>query len=488
MKNRLLTINVVANIIQSLVSSALLFILYRYINKELGISEIGVWSIVIATVSASRLADFGISSGITRFIAKELAIGNIKKTVQVLETGFATLLVSLPLILFIAWPILGLILEGIVVGEYRTLALATLPIALLSLYLALLASIFQGALEGCQKMLVRTFLTIGGQIIALLFAFLLVPKFGLEGLAWTQVIQATFILVVGWSALRIEFRSFPIFPSWDRKIFKEIINYGSKVQAGMLAMMFFDPVTKALIARFGGLEIAGYFELANQIVIKIRSVIISANQAIIPSVVNLHETISDEVSHFYVKNIKLLTFFSFPIFSLLLILSPLFSEFLLGKIEHDFLSILYVITLSWFINIFSGPAYFINMATGNVGINAKVHIFIGFLNLILGIFLGLAYKESGVILAYSTSLTAGSILLIYYFHRDLKLAFNITIYPNVKIVLFSILIIIYFFGFKDSNNIKEILIMAATSLIIYIVLILKNPITYSILKNLKNKK
>jgi O-antigen/teichoic acid export membrane protein len=483
MKNRLLAINAVANIIQSLVSAALLFILYRYINKELGFSEIGVWSIVIATVSASRLADFGISSGITRFIAKELAIGNIKKAVQVLETGFATLLVSLPLILFIAWPILRLILEGIVVGEYRTLALATLPIALLSLYLALLASIFQGALEGCQKMLVRTFLTIGGQIIALLFAFLLVPKFGLEGLAWTQVIQSTFILVVGWGALRTEFRSFPIFPAWDRKIFKEIVNYGSKVQAGMLAMMFFDPVTKALIAKFGGLEMTGYFELANQIVTKIRSVIISANQAIIPSVVNLHETISDEVSHFYVKNMKILTFFSFPIFSLLLILSPLISEFLLGKVDQDFLSILYVITLSWFINIFSGPAYFINMATGSVGINAKVHIFIGFLNLILGIFLGLVYKESGVILAYSTSLTAGSLLLIYNFHKDFNLKFNFRIYPNGKIVLFSLLVIIYLFMYQDLKNLKEIILVALTSSFIFLLLIWKNPLRYSILKN-----
>lgn len=487
MKNPLLAINAVANIIQSLASAALLFILYRYVNKELGIAEIGVWSIVITTVSASRLADFGIGSSLTRFMAKELAVSNIPKAVRVLNTGFATLLVSLPIILLIAWPVLRLILERIVEGEYQILAVTTLPIALLSLYLTMLASIFQGALDGCQKMLARTFLTVGGQAIALLFAFLLVPEFGLEGLAWTQVIQSAFILIFGWGMLRFEFKSCPIFPAWDRKIFKEIVGYGAKVQAGTLAMMFFDPVTKILIVRFGGLENAGYFELANQIVTKVRLVIISANQAIIPAVVGLHEKLGDEVSNFYIKNMKILTLFSFPIFSLLLLLSPLISDFLLGKINQDFLSILQIITFAWFINIFSGPAYFINMAIGSVGINAVAHILIGFLNLILGIILGLFFEGGGVIFAYAISLAVGSLILILNYHRESKLKFRFKFYPNSMLILTSILIVIYFFLWQDVNNLKTMIMMAVVSSFIFLVLIWKNPLAYSLMKNLSKR-
>ena len=54
--SRSLSSNAIANIVQALAGAALLFVLYRYINATLGVERLGVWSVVLATASASRLA------------------------------------------------------------------------------------------------------------------------------------------------------------------------------------------------------------------------------------------------------------------------------------------------------------------------------------------------------------------------------------------------------------------------------------------------
>lgn len=63
--------NVAANVAQMLIGAALLFALYRYINDTLGAAALGVWSVVLATASASRLADLGLSASVTRFVARQ---------------------------------------------------------------------------------------------------------------------------------------------------------------------------------------------------------------------------------------------------------------------------------------------------------------------------------------------------------------------------------------------------------------------------------
>jgi O-antigen/teichoic acid export membrane protein len=72
---RPLSSNAAANVLQALAGAALLFALYRYINTTLGVEQLGIWSVVLATASASRLADLGLSAGVTRFVARDRARG-----------------------------------------------------------------------------------------------------------------------------------------------------------------------------------------------------------------------------------------------------------------------------------------------------------------------------------------------------------------------------------------------------------------------------
>ena len=86
--------NAVANMLEAVASAVLVFALYRYISGALGIDQLGVWSAVLATVSAARLADLGLSAGVIRFVAREHARGEPERAEEVIDTATLTLMVT----------------------------------------------------------------------------------------------------------------------------------------------------------------------------------------------------------------------------------------------------------------------------------------------------------------------------------------------------------------------------------------------------------
>ena len=67
-----ITVTPIAMFIQTILTSVILFLMYLFISRILGLSALGIWSVVMATTSASRLIDIGFSGGITKFVAKYL--------------------------------------------------------------------------------------------------------------------------------------------------------------------------------------------------------------------------------------------------------------------------------------------------------------------------------------------------------------------------------------------------------------------------------
>ncbi len=57
---------------QIVTSAVVIFFLYRYLVRVIGIEAVGVWAVVLATTSAGRIADFGVTGSTTRFVARAL--------------------------------------------------------------------------------------------------------------------------------------------------------------------------------------------------------------------------------------------------------------------------------------------------------------------------------------------------------------------------------------------------------------------------------
>lgn len=429
--NSPLTRNALANVLQTLASAGLLFALYRYINATLGVALLGVWSVVLAAVSASRLADLGLSAGVTRFVARDLARGDPDRAAQVIDTAALTLMASVGAVAPLLDPLIAKLLPHLFQGAHLPQALEILPYALASLWLTIVAAVFQGGLDGCQRMDLRAGLVVSGQALLLALALWLVPQLGLVGLAWAQMGQGLFLAIGGRLLLRCALPEISPLPHrWRLPMLREMLCYGMTLQAAAVFMLLLDPIAKALMARVGGAAAAGYFEMANQVALKIRSVIVAANQAIVPRVAELAEIAPVQLARVYRANMSLLLIVTAPTFALAFAWAGGVSWLLLGQYRPEFVSVFGILLLPWGFNIFAGPAYFSNMGMGQVGWNAISHLVMGTVNLVLGWLLGSRFGADGVVFAYAVAVVTGSGILIAIFQQKNGLGWHDSVAPE----------------------------------------------------------
>ncbi len=75
--NKRISINIISTILQVFIVGVVYLFLYSFLLKSLGIEKLGIWSIILATSSIANLANFGITSGLIKFIADYNAKENI---------------------------------------------------------------------------------------------------------------------------------------------------------------------------------------------------------------------------------------------------------------------------------------------------------------------------------------------------------------------------------------------------------------------------
>jgi O-antigen/teichoic acid export membrane protein len=439
--------NALANILQMLVGAALLFVLYRFLNGTLGVAGLGVWSVVLSTASASRFADLGLSQGVTRFVAKNQANQDSLSSVAVIETAMVSLMIIGIILVFVLYVPLTKLLPLFFRGEQLQSALELIPYALASLWLTLVSTVVQSGFDGCQRMDLRASLVVVGQVLLLLFSFWLVPEYGLTGYAWAQIIQGIFQLVAGWVFLRRTFQELSWIPiRWSLDVFREMFSYGINMQAASLFMLFFDPLTKALMVKFGSASAAGYFEMANQVVIKARSLIVAANQAIVPKVSHLAETAPNKLKGFYIDNLRLIIFIALPAFSLIIVWAGFIAKLLTGGQDPLLLLLIRLSAVGWLLNTMSAPAYFSNMGTGRLGLNTLSSVMNSSVNAGFGFILGYWIGAEGVAIAYAIALAIGSGVLILAFQKGAGIELrDLRLREHAFLALVSGLIILYGF-------------------------------------------
>src|SRR5271154_6628635 len=146
MKHRQLLLNALTTLAQVIGSAATLFFLYRYLLRTIGIEQLGIWSLVLATTSVVTLANQGFSTSIVKFVAQYAARDSADDVSALLQTalisiGFALVVISIGLYPGARW-ILGIVLPQSRVAA----AYAILPFAFASLWINILGGILQAGL------------------------------------------------------------------------------------------------------------------------------------------------------------------------------------------------------------------------------------------------------------------------------------------------------------------------------------------------------
>jgi len=474
MQKRQILINAIMSVAQIVIISGILFVLYRFLLNTIGVEQLGIWSLVLATISITQIANFGLSGSVVKFVAKYIARRENENISGVIQTAVISVSIFVGFILLIVYPIAKWILGLVIPPTSLPVAHAILPYAFFALWTVAITSIFQAGLDGYQRIDIRSILLIGAAVFHLLLCFIFAPTYGLMGLAYARVFQSITILISSWFLLKRYLPLLPILPyKWDKGLFKEMIGYGINFQIITVASMFYDPITKALLSKFGGLSMVGYFEMASKMVQQLRALIISANQVLVPAIANLQEKIPEKVQSVYLTSYRLLFYLSFPLYSLIIIFTPLISEIWIGRYERIFVNFGILLAIGWLLNTLAGPAYFAYLGIGNLRWNVAAHISIAILNAGLGFLLGLFYDGIGVIVAWALGLALGSsiIYLSYHIRHKIRLIELLPKASRVIIIACLISILSALIIHHNLNNSLNLIVLNSLILISFLIIV-----------------
>ena len=411
--------NAAFSVAQVLVSGVTLFVLYRVLLVQLGAPRLGVWSLVLAATSASKVSDLGFSVSVVRFVAQQLARGDEARARAVAETALLAAAAAVGLLSVLLFPALGWLLPRFVEADAVAEALALLPWALGSLWLSVLGAIGQAGLDGCQRSDLRGLVVSGGHLLFFALSLALVGGHGLLGLAWAQVAQGAATAAVGWLLLRRELPGLPRLPRhFDRARFLEMLRYGASFQVVTVANLFLDPITKFMLARFGGLGLVGYYEMASRMITQLRGLLVTANQVLVPVFAGLQETSTGAVRAMYLRSYRLMAFLAIPFFALVAAAVPLVSWLWIGRLEPEFVWPAALLAIGWGLNTLVVPAYFANMGSGDLRWNTISHLVTAALNVALGWGLGALAGGLGVVVGWTMAIALGSLVVPLAFHRS----------------------------------------------------------------------
>jgi O-antigen/teichoic acid export membrane protein len=436
MQKRRVLINAITSLVQVVIVAGVLFFLYRFLLQTIGVKQLGIWSLILATTSVTQIANFGLSGSVVKFVAKYAARGEDRNVSEVIQTAVISLGVIVGYVLFIGYPLIKYVLGLVIPQGSLQLVFHILPFAIFSLWLTTITSVYLSGLDGLHRIYIRNILMIGSSVFYAFLCFILATKCGLIGLAYAQIINNLLILITSLILIKRFLPAFPIIPyQWNNGLFKEIIFYGFNFQIIAVTQMCYDPVTKILLSKFGGLSMVGYYEMANKMVQQFRALIVSANQALVPFIADLQEKNSKRIRSVYLSSYNLLFYLALPTYTLVIISTPLISEIWIGHYERIFVIFGILLSIGWFLNTLAGPSYFANFGTGILRWNVIGHIAIGILDVGLGIIFGLFFNGFGVAIAWVIALSLGSVVICVAYHLTNEIPLN-ELFPSDSRAMF----------------------------------------------------
>jgi len=404
---------------QVVVSGTVLFLLYRYLLRTIGAEQVGVWAVVLATASISKIGEIGLAGSAVKYTAKFLARGDKIKASEVIQTTAIAIGIVLTCVLVAGYPLVVWLLERIVPSPHIPDALAIIPYAMVSTWIGTVAGVYLAGLDGCQRIDLRVLVSMAASTLLLGLTWLFVPGHGLVGLAWAQIGQGVLMLCGGWLLLRRELPSLPLIRlKWNSQLFREMFRYGFNFQAITILGMLVDPITKALMTKFGGLGAMAYFDMANRMVAQFRALLVAANQVMVPRVAALHENAPDEIRKVYSDSYRATFFLSLPLYAGVAAVAPLIGELWIGHYENGFVVYAVLMAVTYWFNTLVGPAYFVNLGTGSLRWNTWSFAMTAALNAVLGYLLGAIMGGAGVAWGYVIATIAGSSLIVLGYLRD----------------------------------------------------------------------
>lgn len=423
MSVRRLSGNALASAAYVIGSALLLFELYRYLARELGAAQIGVWALVTASSAVVRVSEFGISAGVVRYVAADIGEGRRDRAAATAGMALASVAVIMGAVAVLLYPVLALVVTSAIHDpEAAAAGHALLPWAIASLWLVTMTNVFVGVLDGQQRAGLRSIGMLIANAIQIGLAWLLVPGAGLAAMGPVQLgFAASGFVLLGVMAAVTLGQPLSRWLTWQRPRFIELFRFGGAFQIMSIFQVLFEPTTKWLLSVFGGLEAAGYFEMANRAIQQLRQVIVAGLLMLIPHVAMRQAqdgTDRRALGQTYRQALRTLLWIAVPYFGVIGCLLPAVLTLWVGHYSDQFILIGVLCLLGWGLNLLASPAYTILVAVAQLRWVVGSQIAIALLNLVLAGIGGHAFGAYGVVGGAMLALALGSLVMVVPIHRE----------------------------------------------------------------------
>lgn len=487
-------INALSSSLQAIIIGVVYFFLYRFLLNKFGADLLGVWSLVLATSSLASVANFGITSSVVRFVSLYNKEDDLESVQRLIFTSVVFMLLLFTAFSVLVYPAATFILSKILDQRYIVIAKQILPFSLICLIVNAVAGVFASVLDGFQKNYIRNIIFTISSLVMLFASYWLSIEYGMKGVAYAQILQSLFTLFVClFFVISMSAHSMSGF-KWDKKIFKDLFSYGMKFQVISIAAMLNEPITKILLVKFGGLIFSGYYEMANRLVMQVRSIIVNANQSLVPVIVQFSDD-KNKVLSMFRKTFSIVFTTSLLSMVALCFFSYLICFYWINHLEITFINVIALLSCATFINLLCGPIFFTYVANAELNKLIIFHLILGVSNVILSILLGFLFKSYGVILAWIISILFSFLYLLNTFASEFN--FKLIDAVNLKTKVFFIITVVivianyiihsfYINFFKYLIN--EYLLVAFIFCILSIVFYLTHKLIFKDLKMLLSNK
>lgn len=414
--------NATASIAQVVVSSLAMLLNYRLMMHYLSIQEIGLWALVMGSTTVARLSEFGLGGGVMRFVAGDLARGERDSAAR--SIGMAVVVLSIVGTCFalLLRPFLHSYLVHATPATLHHTVEHLLPAALAVVVLGTVANVFTNALDGCQRMDVRSGLQSLGNLVQLGVTWWVLPRYGADGLGWPQIAQSLILLLLAAPiAVRLIGAQITAYAGFDAKRLEALFTYGGGLQVIGIAQMMFEPIIKVLLNHFGGIASTGYFDMANKILLQFRSLLVAGYNAIVPHVAARSATgvyDKQEIAATYRHSLGLLLLVLLPYGAVAAAGIPLALAIWKGSFDPVFVQVTLAMNVGWLLNSLNPPAYLIYVALGRLRWNMISQLATGVFMVAAGPIAGHFWGGPGVLACAIIALALGSLVVVQVFHRD----------------------------------------------------------------------
>lgn len=477
-----ISLNILFSLIQIFITGLVYYFLYKYLLNNIGPDLMGVWAIVLSVSSTANIANLGIGSSVVRYTAKFTVNAEPENIIKLIHTALLFLGAFFIVICSIIYLIAPFWLHAVIKTNYYNAAIKLIPYSLLCLMLNAISGIFLSCIDGLQKNYIRSMIYIISFVILLTCCYLLVPKYGLIGVAYAQIIQSVFLLMGAVFSLKLIFKPLQFLAiAFDKVIFKKIFSFGIQEQIISICQLCFDPFTKSILASFGNLGMVTYYEMANRLVTQVRGFLVSANQVFIPVFTGTNEKSIESTHHLYKKVFSINFILSILCLTFIIASVIPISKIWINHLDNEFIVITILLALAYWWNIVMSPAYFANLGSAALKDNVAGNIIIALFNIALCFILGYFFKGYGVVMGWSLALSLGSAYIVYKYHKKNSfIIIQLLSGKDLSITALSILYCTLCLSFFYLNSSLNVWAMFGIDIFLFIILCLVGSIIHPI--------